>query len=107
MSTEPYIDPLYPCRAVEALRVSAAAALTPVEAARWSSQAERLAKRRAGLLQRWDAAFATLHAELQSLRARLAVWARARRANPDRDPDMSPGTFAAPPVVGGVPLSCA
>lgn len=93
-------------RAVGALRKSAAAALTPAEAARWSAQAERLAKRRAGLSQRWDAAFATLHAELEPLRARLAAWACARRANPDRDPGVNPGTSTAPPAVAGVPMSC-
>ena len=106
LASRPIHANLFPhlARAVGALRKSAAAALTPAEAARWSSQAERLVRRRAGLSQRWDAAFATLHTELESLRRCLAAWACARRANPDRDPGVNPGASAA---VGGVPMSCA
>lgn len=85
-------------RSVEALRAAAAAA-APAEAARWNGEAERLVRRRAGLSQRWDAAFATLHAELETLRRLLAAWVCVQRESPTPTP--------AAPNAAAAPMSCA
>ncbi len=83
-----------PHRAVDALHASAAA--EPAQATKWTAQAGRLVRRRAGLSQRWDAAFATLHAELGALRGAIAAWAAGR---PHGAPPAAP--------TAAVPMSCA
>lgn len=87
---------------MEALRAAAAAA-APAEAARWNGEAERLVRRRAGLSQRWDAAFATLHAELETLRRLLAAWVCVRRENPGSNPNPT----SAAPNAAAAPMPCA